>query len=210
MPTRLAWAGLGHGGSVRVQEAQAAGLSGDATPGNADFAAPPLGQGRAFWLTLGALWCKPCKAELGDVVGAVRRLGRGRSETEHPQLVVVLGETAAGHSLARARKEMLVDHARMRPDQGPQAVPPWMQFRADLLNRWPPAIAALAGMDANALSLPVNAVFDRCGNLWDVHQGALTRAVADRFSQRLRWSERLYSRGTLPCGPGRGTTEPQR
>ncbi len=204
---RLNWLRTGADKPTRVQEAQAAGLSGDATPGNADYTPPPFGQGRPVWLSLGALWCKPCKAELGDVVAAVAALGKGRALADQPHLVVVLGETAAGHSLARARKEMLSDHARIRPDQGPLTVPPWMQFRADLLNRWPPAIAALLGKSPDALSLPVNAVFDRCGNLWDVHQGAVSRAILHRFAQRLRWSERLNARGQLPCSAARSQLE---
>ncbi len=206
---RPGWLRQGADKPVRVTEAQAAGLAGDATPGNADFSPPQFGKGRPVWLSLGALWCKPCKAELGDVVAAVATLGKGKDPSIHPQLVLVLGETAAGHTLARARKEMLSDHARMRPDQQPVTVPQWMQFRADLLNRWPPALAALLGVDADALSLPLNAVFDRCGNLWDAHQGALSPAVTDRFAQRLRWSERLHARGQLPCDetrrPGEAT-----
>lgn len=184
--------------AVKLVESQAAGLSGDATPGQPDFSAPPLGRGQPLWVSLAATWCQPCKAELADLIAAAAKMPTV-NEPQHTRLVVVMGETAAGHSLARARNELLSDHARLRPDQGRQQVPTWMQFRADLLNRWPPALAALVGLNADGLSLPVNAVFDGCGNLWDLHQGALKPAIVARFYQRLRWAARLRTAGKLPC-----------
>ncbi|MSQ82309.1 MAG: hypothetical protein EXR77_05230 [Myxococcales bacterium] len=183
---------------VKLVESQAAGLSGDATPGQPDFSAPPLGRGQPLWVSLAATWCRPCKAELADLIAAAAKMP-SVSEPQHTRLLVVMGETAAGHSLARARNELLSDHAKLRPDQGRQQVPPWMQFRADLLNRWPPTLAALVGLNAEGLSLPVNAVFDGCGNLWDLHQGALKPAIVARFYQRLRWAARLRTAGKLPC-----------
>lgn len=193
------------GSTVKLVESQPVTLAGMASVTEAQFGAAPLGQG-PLWVSLAAGWCQPCMRELADVVAAAGAqcpdASRGAT-----CLMLVVAETGSSYSLLRARTDMLAQHATLRPDQGRQTLPTWVQYRSDLLGRWPAALAALAGARPEDLALPVNAVFDRCGNLWDMHQGLVTPAIAERFAQRLRWARRLDSGGLLPCaaaGAGKG------
>ena len=194
-----AWTPTGHSKPVPLQEAQAAALPGMASPTHSDFSPPPLATSAPMWLSLAAAWCQPCKAELGDVVQATATLRRTLPGAAATKLVFVMADTGAGYSLQRARTELLADHARLRPDQAPLVLPAWAQFRSDLQNRWPPVVARIAGRPADALALPVNAVFDGCGNLWDWHTGVLDPAITARFVQRLRLAQRMQALGRLPC-----------
>ena len=118
--------------------------------------------GRPVLLTVGAAWCKPCVAELRELIAFAGELRKARNGL---RVVLVSVDGSGGRSgLSLAVEDLLARERALNPGLDELILPAWLELRSDPRWEW----ARLAGPFVPPLrdsGIPLAMLFDGCGNL---------------------------------------------
>jgi hypothetical protein len=133
-------------------------------------------------VSVGAKWCKPCMAELGDLLELAEqvtntpRTGTGGSKTadQRPRLALILQDEASEWTMAEVRDRFFADYnSKFRKGKSALKAPAWLEVRADLESQWGRALEVLKLLGSGPVTLPVNFLVDGCGHIHAIASGSL-------------------------------------
>jgi len=168
---------------------------------------PPELAGRPTLVAVGAPWCGPCVAELGDLLDTAAEL-RARHDA---RFIYASVDGSGGPSgLALAALDLFERHNARYARHQTRSPPPWLELRADPGWAWAQLAARALGDPAGPTdpppALPLALLLDACGDVVAVAQGELDPDARHRLAQLLEGA----ARETGPCRDDAAARAPPR
>jgi len=137
-------------------------------------------------ISVGAKWCKPCMAEMGDLLELAETLtqaGTGDVRAARPRVALVLQDEASEWTMAEVRDRFFAEfNSKYRKGKSALKPPLWLEVRADLESQWARALEVGKVLGTGPVTLPVNLLVDRCGHVQAIASGSLDAAKKQLFA----------------------------
>lgn len=173
---------------IAVRDGQV-GLRGADKPDAAQRGALAVAGGPAdgpMLISVGAKWCKPCMAEMGDLIELAESLTTATSgdvRAARPRLTLILQDEASEWTMAEVRDRFFAEfNSKYRKGKSPLKPPLWFEVRADLESQWGRALEVGKVLGSGPVTLPVNLLVDRCGHVQAIASGSLDAAKKQLFA----------------------------
>lgn len=137
-------------------------------------------------ISVGAKWCKPCMAEMGDLLELTETLTQastGNVRAARPRVALVLQDEASEWTMAEVRDRFFAEfNSKFRKGKSALKPPLWLEVRADLESQWARALEVGKVLGTGPVTLPVNLLVDRCGHVQAIASGSLDAAKKQLFA----------------------------